>query len=599
MSKNFLASLLLLLAAASPAFAAADKIKVKIEVEGLTRELRNNVLALLTLQDARGDDDLDEDRLRRLHAKAPAEIEEALQPFGYYKPTVQSKLEKEGDTWVARYTVDRGPSLQVTSTDVQLLGPGNDDPAFRLLADDFPLRQGETLFHPDYEQGKAALDTYAARNGYLDGAYETNQIRVDLANYTADVVVHYTTGPRYLFGPVEFRQDFLDPDVVRGYATTRQGEPLNVDKVLEMQNALSDSPYFERVEVVPRQDQAVGLEVPIVVTLTPAKRQRWTTGLGYGTDTGPRGSVGLELRRINRAGHRGRSELKASEIEQTFQAAYEIPGYYPRTDLLSFNVGYSMLDNDTTESETILVGATRSQARGRWREAISLNLQREDFEVGPDRGRAELILPGASWSQVRADNRIFTTKGYRLQLDLKGADRSLGSNVSLLQGRVDGKLIRAFADQFRFITRAQVGYTQTDDFRDLPATLRFFAGGDQSVRGYGYQELGEKVCKVPEVDGVCPAEAGVATIGGKALLAGSVEIEFDFLEKWRFLEKVGVAAFYDAGNAFPSFSGDLEHGAGMGLRFLSPIGPIRADAAFALSEPGTPLRFHLTIGPDL
>lgn len=596
MSRALLAFLLLGLTAASPAFA---REKVKIEIDGLTRELRNNVLALLTLQEARGDDDLDEDRLRRLHARAPAEIEEALQPFGYYKPTVQSKLEKEGDTWVARYTVDRGPALQVTSTDVQLLGPGAEDPAFRRLADDFPLRQGETLFHPDYEQGKAALDTYAARNGYLDGAYETNQIRVDLAQYTADVVVHYATGPRYLFGPVEFNQDFLNPEVVRGYATTKQGEPLGVDKLLEMQNALSDSPYFERVEVVPRQDRAQGLEVPIVVTLTPAKRQRWTTGIGYGTDTGPRGSVGLELRRINRDGHRGRSELRASEIEQTFQAAYEIPGPYPRTDLLSFNVGYALLDNDKTESETILVGAARSQARGRWRETFSLNLQREDFEVGPDRGRAELILPGASWSRVEADNRIFTTKGYRLQLDLKAADRSLGSNVSLVQGRIDGKLIRAFADQFRFITRAQVGYTQTDDFRDLPATLRFFAGGDQSVRGYGYQELGERACRVPEVDGVCPPQSGFATIGGRALLAGSVEVEYDFLEKWRFLEKVGIAAFYDAGNAFPSFSGDLEHGAGMGLRFLTPIGPVRADAAFALSEPGTPLRFHLTIGPDL
>jgi translocation and assembly module TamA len=173
-----------------------------------------------------------------------------------------------------------------------------------------------------------------------------------------------------------------------------------------------------------------------------------------------------------------------------------------------------------------------------------------------------------------------------VEFTLRGADESLLSNASFLQVSAQGKLIRSFADRFRFITRLQVGHTETDQLRELPPTIRFFAGGDQSVRGYGYQQLG-------------PLDEAGHVIGGEDLLTGSVELEYRFLEKWLFLEKWGVAVFYDTGNAMRSFSGSLEEGAGVGLRWVSPIGPIRADAAWALTEPGTPVRFHLTVGPDL
>ena len=126
-----------------------------------------------------------------------------------------------------------------------------------------------------------------------------------------------------------------------------------------------------------------------------------------------------------------------------------------------------------------------------------------------------------------------------------------------------------------------MGRTFSPDFRDLPATLRFFTGGDQTVRGFRYLELG-------------PRDAAGESIGGRALIAGSLEVDYRFLERW------AVAAFHDAGNALDSFSSlSLERGIGGGLRWLSPIGLIRLDAAFAVSRPGSPLRIHFIIGPDL
>jgi translocation and assembly module TamA len=565
--------------------ARADE-RVRIEIDGLDKELRRNVLASLSLEDARDDKDLNEERIRRLHARGEEEIATALQPFGYYRPDVQATLSRDGATWVARYDVDKGPPLEVTSLDVRVEGEGQGDPWFQRDVREFPLQKGEPLFHPDYEGGKQRFVDDAASHGYLDADFQTSEMRVDLDAYTADVVVHFTTGPRYRFGPVTFNQDFLDPDLLRGYVTFKQGEILDMDELLQMQNALADSPYFQRVEVLPRRDLAQGVEVPIEVNLTPSKHQRWSAGAGYGTDTGPRGTVALELRRINRKGHRGNVEVRGSQIEKSGQAQYQIPGAYPRTDVLTFSLGYSDLRTDTSESKSSLVGVGRTQARGEWREALALNLQREDFEVGLDEGRSELLIPQSTWTRVRADDRISATHGDRVEFTLRGADESAGSNASVLQASAQGKLIRSFADRFRFITRLQVGHTETEQLRELPPTIRFFAGGDQSVRGYGFQDLG-------------PLDEAGNVIGGEDLLTGSVELEYRFLEKWLFLEKWGIAVFYDTGNAMRSFSGSLEEGAGVGLRWVSPIGPIRADAAWALTEPGTPVRFHLTVGPDL
>ena len=553
--------------------------RVKVEIDGVKRDLERNIRSVLSLEQE-PDDKLDPTTIRRLHERAPQEIGEALQPFGYYKPQVRSELRQDGDRWIARYEVDEGPPIKIASVDLRIDGEGAQDPSFRRIADGFPVRRGEVLFHPNYELGKKELVDHAAEAGYLDAAFEANEVRVDLERYQADVVVHYKTGPRYRFGPVRFVQDVVDPDLLTGYVNFEPGDPLDVNKVLELETALSDSPYWSRVEVVTRQDQREGLNVPIEVDLVPAKTLRFSGGAGYGTDTGPRVRGDWELRRLNRRGHRGEAKVTASQIEQGLELSYLIPGPYPRTDVLSFNAAYDRKDTKTSTSETELLGAQRTQSRGDWREALSLTYQRGTFEVGLDKGTSNLVVPGASWEKVKADDRIYTTNGYRLLLSIQGADSSVLSDSTFLQGAVEGKAIRTLGERQRLIGRAQVGYTETKDFHRLPPRFRFFAGGDSSVRGYAYQGLGER----DEADHV---------IGGEALLVGSLEYEFRVLDKW------GVAAFYDAGNAFHSFGGGVEQGAGFGLRWRSPIGPIRADLAWALTDPGHPLRFHLNIGPDL
>lgn len=554
-------------------------VPVRVEVEGVGRDLERNIRSVLSLE-TEDEDELTEEEVRRLHADAPEEIEQALQPFGYYRPRIRSELRQEENRWIARYEVDEGPPIKVASVDLRLTGAGADAPEFREIVREFPVNEGDVLFHPDYERGKDALTELAAAEGYIDAEFQQSQVRVDLDRYRADVVLHYATGPRYRFGEVSFNQDVLDPDVLRGYVTFKPGEPLDVNKLLEMQNALSDSPYWSRVEVLTRPEEARDLRVPVVVNLVPSKTMRFSGGVGYGTDTGARVRGAWELRRLNRQGHRGQAEILASEIEQSVKLSYLVPGRYPRTDTLAYNAAYAREITDVADSETGLLGAQYTRYREGWHESYSLTYQRDDYEVGLDEGVSNLLVPGAGWERVKADDRIFTRNGYRLLFTLQGADGNVLSDSTFLQGSVEGKLIRTLGERHRLISRAQAGYTATEELRELPPRFRFFAGGDRSVRGFGYRELGRE------------DEAG-NVIGGEALLVGSLEYEVLFLEKW------GAAVFFDTGNAFRDFGGSLERGAGFGIRWRSPIGPIRADMAWALTEEDRPFRFHLNIGPDL
>lgn len=553
-------------------------------VEGFFSEIRRNVEATLSIEQAKPKD-LSAARLRQLHERAPEEIAAALEPFGYYRPEVRPALDREGTRWTARYEVDPGPRMAVSAVAIEVVGAGAEDPGFQRAAREFPLGEGSPLSHPAYDAGKQAFVDHAVAAGYLDAAFGLAELRVDLDRYAAEVALRFDTGPRYLFGEVAFHQGVLEPDLLRGYVTFDAGEPFDLDELAEMQGALSDSPYFARVEVLPRRRRAEGLRVPIDVELVPAARQRWDLGIGYGTDTGPRGSAELELRRINRRGHRGEGELIASEIERSFAARYLVPGAYPRTDVLTFTLGYAEERPDTSTSETAIAGAGLTRSRGRWREAFGVTFQRSDFEVGVDSGVSELVIPDAGWSRVRADDRIYATRGERVELGIRGTEESIGSDSSFVQVTAGAKAVRTLGGRVRAIGRVDLGHTWTSDFRRLPPRIRFFAGGDRSVRGYAYQELG-------------PLDEEGNVIGGEALLAAGVELDSLFLDLGK-LGRWGAAVFYDAGGAAEELGDRIEQGAGAGLRWLSPIGLVRADAAWAVSEPGAPVRFHLMIGPDL
>ena len=234
----------------------------------------------------------------------------------------------------------------------------------------------------------------------------------------------------------------------------------------------------------------------------------------------------------------------------------------------------------TSDTETWFVGTSVASVLAGWRSEVSLTLQRSQFEVGTVSGITTLLLLGTGVSRVRADDRIDPAHGSLVRARVRGGLEEILGDVTLLDLGAEARLIRSVAPRLRARARVETAALFTSRFSRLPGSIRYFAGGDRSVRGFAYQSIG-------------PVDNVGNVIGGSRLLVASFEVEFRVLRSW------GIAAFVDGGNAFTSFSDPLETGVGAGLRWRSPIGMVRLDGAFAVSQPAAPFRFHLSLGPEL
>ena len=576
------ATLLVLFGIFNPGSARAG-LDVNVEVKGISGELLTNVLAYLSIEQQKFDPNLTELQLQRLHQRATEEITKALQPFGYYDPQIHGSLQFRNDRWLARYDVEPGPPVHVTSIDIRIEGAGKDDPDFRAVAANFPLHRNEVLNQPLYEKGKQNLQRFASEHGYFDFKWLKSEIAVNPAAHTAAITLHIDSGPRYYFGNVDFKQDILRPSLMQRFVPFKTGDPYNTAQLLELQSALIDSNYFRNVEINPRRDLNQDYRIPIDVTLTPRDKHLYTVGVGYGTDTGARGKLGWENRRINDRGHRFNIEYNTSSILDSLTANYIIPIRNPRSDQFTITTKVSNDYLPSSKSENFLFGVSRSVDRGNnWLETLYLNYQTENYSIAGESGNSVLLLPGITMSKVSADNRIYPLRGIRLLVDVRGANPAVISNAQYLQVRGQAKFVHKLFGKGRILLRGDVGATRFGALRNLPPSERFFAGGDQSVRGYAYNSLG-------------PRNAVGQVVGGEQLLVGSVEYEQRFTDKW------SGAVFYDTGNAINNWQDALKEGTGFGVRWRSPVGPIRFDLAWAVSEHINPWhpRLHINVGPDL
>lgn len=554
---------------------------VTIVITGVSGDIRNNLLDSLSLQRERGHPLLTELRIQRLHRRAVDEIRHALQPFGYYQAKVDGDLQQVDGTWRATYHVTLGPPVRVATVDLRIEGPGAGDEVLQHWRQTFPLQPGDILLHRVYEGARDELLQIARDRGFLEAELVTHQVRVHVEKESAEIELVFHTGPRYRFGLTSFNEIPLDQSLLQRFPPYRPGDYYDADQVFALHRDLTNSDYFDRIEVVPRLEDAEDLRVPVDVHLEMRKRDRYTMGLGYGTDTGPRITLGMQRRWANDKGHRFGGEILASEVRTGATVYYRIPLKRPNTDFLGFTGGREHEKTDTSVRDTTTIGAniTRLLDNG-WLRTASLNYQDETFEVAGATERSTMVYPSLSFQRVEADDRLFPQRGWRVLLEGRVASEEFWSSTNLVQGRLAAKGVHAMLGG-RGIVRFDVATSYVTKFDVVPVSLRFFAGGDQSVRGFAYQSLG-------------PVNAEGKVEGGQHLLVGSVEYDTYFTERW------GVAVFTDVGNAFNSFDDyTLHQGTGGGVRLRLPFGLIRLDVAWAVSKEDMPWRIHLSIGPDL
>ena len=554
-------------------------LAAELTITGVDDELERNVRAFAAL--ASEPCDAEAWLIRRRFRALEAEARSALEPFGYYEPTITTSLSSDDDCWSASIIIDPGEPVRLRHVDIRIDGAAASDPAFDALIDSSPLAEGKFLRHADYDSFKRSLQIRAADRGYFEAAYTQSQLDVWPDEGVADITLHFTSGPRYRISEIRQEQDFIDPAIVTAYLDLEIGAFYDRDDIARAYRDLSDSAYFGQIEITPDVADARDGQVPIRIVLQPGTRIEYTIGVGASTDYGPRFRSGFRNNRINRKGHRLITDLGAAEEIQGLAIEYRIPLRDPRREWFSMTGGYLNEEIDTFDNETQRVGVRWSKAMSdTWLRTVSVDASRESFAVGEEDDTTRLVVPAINFDHKRSDRDIFPRHGRRFGFEVRGTDEAIGSSVSYAQATAWLRWIRSFGQSNRVLARLNAGVTSSSDFAKLPPSVRFFAGGDDSVRGYDYNTLG-------------PTDAEGNVVGGNNLLVAS--LEYERLLKGNFYG----ALFVDAGNAFDDTDFTAEVGAGIGIKWLSPLGPLRLYLGYPVSDDDKSLRAHLRLGADL
>lgn len=565
-----------------PAIAATERIEIRID--GVDKEIAANIRSYLTLTRYATRDDLTDGQVRRLADKAVDEAADAMRPYGYYSPTIRSRTSRDEPNWIVRLRIQPNDPVKLSLVDVTLDGAGRDDPELKALLAGNPLKAGDRLVHTAYDTFKADLLRTALERGYLDAKYTRRELLVDTDAKTGEAHLALDTGGRYRFGAIDIDQDAIDEERLRGFLRIAEGQPYSVEQLHASQYALEDSSYFATVSVTPGNRDPASLTVPVLIRGEKIKRDRYAVSAGYGTDTGVRGQFTWDNRRANRRGHRMRVEVTGSQVKQELVGRYLIPVGDPTLEKLEFSTGLVSEDIGDLRSKRAELKGSITQVFGRWQRVLFLtvNDERTIARGAPD-SKDLLLIPGISYASLPPNFLTGWVRDAAYYFELTGSPSTLGSDASYLRFYSRGERVWPIGELWHVRLRGELGASWVGRFSQLPASQRFFAGGDRSVRGFAYNSLSPPLPPTPQNPN------GATSGGGENKLVASVEFERDFRDNLR------GAFFVDSGNAFNRWSAPLEYSAGVGIRWKLPMLMIGLDLAQALSEKGQNPRIHLNI----
>jgi translocation and assembly module TamA len=620
---------LCLLASGLLASQLAHAASVTIEVHGVDEELRNNVLAFLSFtRYQRGGVDLTPDVVERLHNRVEREVSQALRPFGFFEPTVDSNVTQLGpQDWRVVININTGRPVLVTHIDVRVDGPGENDPLFQRILRNLPLHVGDRLNQATYEAIKADLQRTAATYGYLDAKLIRNELVVDPPNHSANIALELVSGERYRFGATQIEQNAVSDKLVHRFLRYHEGDFYDLTQVLRTQFALDDSQYFSNLEVLPGDPDRKALTVPVNIRGDPGRRHRYEVWGGYATDTGIRGTVTYQNRRVNSRGHSLSIQVQASQVQRySVLARYRIPVLDPALENVSINASAVQQDLADVTTYTQSAGPSFTAVTGRWQHVWQLNAVHTVSEYSaptvqnPTQTHSdELIVPELDLATVPKGYLGEALFEHPFIAQIKASHNGLGAQADFLQVHMQIERVFNIFPKWHLLVRDEFGATLVKDFNELPVNYRFFAGGDNSVRGFAYNELSPlegPTCYISPTthqvvytaNGSCQTVTGsYIKTGGKDMLTGTVEIIRELPRS------LGVAAFFDYGNALngfrrpdcvPNTAGGtfcppyIQYSVGVGLRVRLPVMTLGIDLAQPLSTSGGP-RLHINFSPKL
>ncbi|WP_045482127.1 autotransporter assembly complex protein TamA [Vibrio owensii] len=557
------------------AFSHSAYADVSLTIKGIDGALEDNVNAYLS---SIPEDDYSTSL--RFQARLEQSITEALNALGYYHAKISYTITKDNDELIVN--VKPGEPVRIKEMDVVISGEAEKDEEFTNLINKSRLKEGRILNQGEYDALKSGIRNLALQRGYFNGDFKLSRLEVVPELNEANVRLHYDSGIRYHFGTVEILGSQIWEDRVDSLRPFKTGEPYLVSEVGEYNQNLSNTDWFSSVFVEPDLSKLDdGRDLPIKVSLAPAAKNQLETGIGYSTDTGVRGTLKWKKPWVSARGHSFDTALSLSKPEQTITAGYKIPLDDVLHEYYQLQFGLKHLDNRDTESlESNLAVERHWITDGGWHKTLYVRHLYENFSQGLQEDGVQFVLPGASFSRTRTRGGNMPMWGDKQSVTVEYGDPALLSETRVLRLLGRTSWIRGIGQNHRGLFRLEGGANITDEFEKLSPSLRFFAGGDNNIRGYGYESIS-------------PKDSSGALTGAKYMVTSTLEYQYRVTGNW------WGAVFYDIGDAFNE-TPVWKSGAGVGIRWASPVGPVSFDFAWGLdTEPDPEFRIHFSLGPEL
>ena len=580
------------------ALAAGYNYTVKIDAPRALSALLEHNLDLLRF---RGNARMDREQLRRMVRAAPAQVGTLVATEGYYSPKIDARIASDGAVPEVRITVDPGEPVRVGAVELELQGfttPPGQPPEQQFdtaaLKASWGLKPGAVFRQADWEQAKRDFLRQVVQTRYPRAQLSDSEASVDPDAHQAKLRVVLDSGPEMRFGAlrIEGLQRYPE-EIVRSLNTIHTGDYYSEAALQAYQSRLQDTGYFSSVEVSADTSAVIGEQLdaaaearapgsteaptamaplPLLVRVTENKRRNVSAGLGYSTNTGNRTSLTYDD--LSVFGLKMKSALTLETRQQSAKADF----YFPVTHGYTDSIGASFVRTDLSGQVTSVGSVSGKRAWGTplLDRSVTLEFLNETSTIGDAPATHSKSLPltyGVTWRHL--DSLLFPTKGYAINAQLGGALLPILTDEAFIRGYARSVIYQPLGEHGIAILRGEGGALESKTKVGVPETYQFRAGGDQSVRGYGYQDLGVQ-------------EDGAVT-GGRYLATASAEYQYWFKSTW------GAAVFYDAGNAADTIK-DLhpKSGYGVGARWKSPVGPLNVDIAYGHAV--QKYRLHFSLG---
>lgn len=511
-------------------------------------------------------------------------VSKATEPYGFYSPSIDLDVDFDGLKCVEPIVkVDLGEPIVICSLAINIIGDGADTEPFKAVIAKFPLTVGSILVDSHYSELKSRLEYVASEYGYLDAVFKEKKLLVSKQSKSAEVVLVFDTGKRYIISDIDIQapEDFLSSNFLLGLMPLEKGEYFTRSQIYRLRKRLLDTSYFSKVSVrIDKPKRSNGRAV-VRVVLTPKNKEQYTAGLGFSTDTGARVRLDYKNNWLNSSGYQIFSKSSFSTVTKALSAGMYIPSTKaPSREFFSIDIGVKDEKTDFTESQSTKVGLSHvlNDENG-WKSIRFVDVVYDEFELEGSRDRSLIVVPGINWNYLDTNNVVMPDSGFHFQAEIKGATKAVFSDVDFLQLSAKYKGISTLVPKHRLLYRLHLGTTITDNLEGLPIDYRYYAGGDNSVRGFSYRAIS-------------PQNANGDFVGGKHLITASLEYDYRFSQQW------AIAVFSDTGSAF-NRKVDFQSSLGLGLRWISPLGPIRLDIAKPVNGDNGSIRVHIRLGPDL